>query len=125
MQRGAGHMLFVIAAGIVSLAVCTTIAVLLIHFSRFALGGTITTILLACFFIWWLRQWWQDRMEKYEDYASANEIEYLEELAEEHKRGAFDHGERSRLLLPRFATRNAKALEQYKNRLDNIRLIIG
>jgi hypothetical protein len=64
-------------------------------------------------------------MEKYEDYASANEIEYLEELADEHKRGVRDHGEGLRFLLPRFGERNAKAREQYKSRLDNIRRIVG
>jgi uncharacterized membrane protein YccC len=117
-------MLFVVAAGVVSLAVCTAIGVLLIRFSHFVLGGTITTILLACLFVWWVRQWWKDRKEKYGDYATQNEIEYLEELADEHERGVRDHGERLRHLLPLFR-RDAKEPERHKRRIDNIRRIIG
>ena len=57
--------------------------------------------------------------------ASANEIEYLEELSDEHERGVKDRAEQLRFLLPRFGERNPKAREQYKSRLDNIRRIIG
>jgi hypothetical protein len=126
MQRGStGHMLFVIAAGLVSLAVCTAIGIALIRFANYALGGAVTAILIAALFVVWLRQWWKGRTEKYEDYASANEIEYLEELADEHKRGVKDRSEQLGFLLPRFGERNPKTREQYKSRLDNIRRVIG
>ncbi len=118
-------MLFVIAVGLVSLAVCTAIGVALIRFLHFALGGIVTAIVIAVLFVVWLLQWWKGRMEKYEDYASANEIEYLEELADEHKCGVKDRGEQLRFLLPRFGERNPKAREQYKSQLDNVRRIIG
>jgi len=116
-------MLLVIAAGFVSLAVCTTIGALLIRLSNYALGGSVTAILLVCLFVWWIRQWWKDRKQKYRDYATENEIEYLEELADEHERGVRDHSERLRLLLPLFY-RDAREPERYKRRLDNIRRII-
>jgi len=126
MQRGSTpHMLFVIAAGLVSLAVCAAIGVVLIRFLHFALGGTLTAILLAALFIVWLRQWWKRKTENYEDYASANEIEYLEELADEHERGVKDRREQLRFLLPRFGEWNPKARELYRRRLDNVRRIIG
>jgi hypothetical protein len=118
-------MLLVIAAGIVVLAVSGAIGVLLFRLSDFVLGGTVTVILAACLFVWWGWNWWKRKKEKYEDYASANEIEYLEELADEHKRGVRDHGNRLRFLLPRFGDRNPQAREQYKDRLDKIRRIIG
>ena len=128
-------MLFVIAAGLVSLAVCTAIGVVLIRFANYALGGTLTAILLAVLFVVWVRQGWKGTTdqyegrasanEQYEDRASANEIEYLEELADEHQRGVKDHSDRLRFLLPRFGERNPKAREQYKKRLDNIRRVIG
>ena len=78
MQRGStGHMLFVIAAGLVSLAVCAAIGVALVQvanyafggtlsfglgldqFALFALGGTLTAILLAGLLVILLRQWWR------------------------------------------------------------------
>jgi hypothetical protein len=123
MKRGGmRHMLFVIAAGLISLV--TAIGVLLIRLSLFVLGGTVTAILLACLVIWRLREWWKGRKEKYQNYATENEIEYLEKLADEHKRGVRDHGEGLRYLLPRF-DRNAREPERYKQRIDNIRRIIG
>jgi len=125
MQRGStGHMLFVIAAGLVSLAVCTAIGVALIRFANYALGGTLTAILLAVLFVVWLREWWKRKTANYEDYASANELEYLEELADEHERGVKDRAEQLRFLLPRFGERNPKAREQYKNRLDSVQRVI-
>jgi uncharacterized membrane protein YccC len=125
MQRGStGHTLFVVAAGLVCLAVCAAIGVLLIRLSHFVLGGTVTAILLACLFVWWVRQWWKNRKEKYRDYATDNEIEYLEELADEHKRGVRDHSEGLRHLLPLF-DRDAREPERYKHRIDKIRRIIG
>jgi hypothetical protein len=60
-------MLFVIAAGLVSLAVCTAIGIALIRFANYALGGAVTAILIAALFVVWLRQWRKGRMEKYED----------------------------------------------------------
>lgn len=110
MQKGSvGHMLFVIAAGLVSLVVCMAIGVALIQFLHFALGGTVTAIVLAVLFVVWLRQWWKRKTQGYEDYASKNEIEYLEELADEHKRGVKDRAEQLRFLLLRFGERNPKA----------------
>jgi uncharacterized membrane protein YccC len=91
---------------------------------HFALGGTVTAILLAALFVVWLRQWWKGGKEKYQDRATENEIEYLEELADEHKRGVRDHSEGLRHLLPRF-DRNAREPERYKHRVDKIRRIIG
>jgi hypothetical protein len=124
MQRGStAHMLFVIAAGFVSLAVCAAIGILLIRLSNYALGGTLTANLLAALFVWWLRQWWKKQKEKYQDYATENEIEYLEELADQHERGVSDHGEGLRHLLPRFY-QNAREPERYEHRLDKIRRII-
>ena len=94
MQRGStGHMLFVIAALLVSLAVCTAIGVALIRFANYALGGTLTAILLAVLFVVWLREWWKRKTANYEDYASANQIEYLEELGDGHERGVKDRAE--------------------------------
>lgn len=109
MQRGStGHMLFVIAAGLVSLAVCTAIGVALIRFANYALGGTLTAILLAVLSVVWLREWWKRKTANYEDYASANEIGYLEELADEHERGVKDRAEQLRFLLPRFGSETPK-----------------
>ena len=107
------------------MAVCAAIGVALIRFANYALGGTLTGILLAVLFVVSLRRWWKAKTEKYEDYASANEIEYLEELADEHKRGVKDRREQFRFLLPRFGQRTPNALEQYKSRLDNIWRVIG
>lgn len=124
MQRGStGHMLFVIATGLVSLAACAAIGLLLTRFSHLVLSGAVTTILLACLLVWWGRQWWKDRKEKYQDYATENEIEYLEELADEHRRGVRDHSKGLRFLLPQFDLR-AREPERYKRRIDNIRRII-
>jgi hypothetical protein len=86
-------------------------------------GGTITIILMVCLVVWWLRQWWKERKDKYRDDATANEIEYLEKLADEHERGVSDHGERLRFLLTLFY-RDASEPEQYKHRIDKIRRII-
>ena len=123
MQRGStGHMLFVIAAGLVSLAVCTAIGVALIRLSHYALGGTVTAILIAALFIVWLRQRWKGSQENYQDRAAENEVEYLEELADEHKRGVKDHSERLRYLLKNSKIKNP---ERYKSRIDNVRRVIS
>jgi hypothetical protein len=123
MQRGStGHMLFVIAAGLVSLAVCAVIGVALIRLSHYALGGSVTAILIAALFIVWLRQWWKRGEENYQDRAAENEVEYLEELADEHKRGVKDHNERLRYLLKHSKIKNP---ERYKSRIDNVRRVIG
>jgi hypothetical protein len=43
MQRGStGHMLFVIGAGLVSLAVCAAIGVTLVQVSNYSLGSTLS-----------------------------------------------------------------------------------
>jgi hypothetical protein len=117
-------MLLVIVAGLVSLAVCAAIGVALIRFANHALGGTLTAILLAVLFFVWLRQGREGKAAR-EERGWANVIEYLEELADEHRRGVKDHGERLRHLLPSFGEGNPKAREQYKNRLDNVRRVIG
>jgi hypothetical protein len=86
------------------------------------LGGTVTAILIAAIFIVWLRQWWKRGEENYQDRAAENEVEYLEELADEHKRGVEDHSERLRYLLKNSKIKNP---ERYKSRIDNVRRVIG
>lgn len=74
-------------------------------------------------FIVWFRQWWKGSKEKYQDRATENEVEYLEELADEHERGVKDHSERLRYLLKAF-DRETKNPERYKSRIDNVRRVI-
>lgn len=90
--------------------------------------GHILFVIAIVFTVWLvvrLRHWWKRKSEEYEDYASKNEIKYLEELADEHERGVKDRAEQLQFLLPRFGERNLKACEQYKSRLDNIRRTIS
>jgi hypothetical protein len=119
-------MFFVIAGGIVSLAVSIFIGVLLIRLSHFVLGGTVSAILFALLFAWWLRRWWREETARLDEQATRNGIEYLEELAEEHRRGTRDQLKKLKLLLPRFENdkRNKDNLWRYEERLDNIRRMV-
>jgi len=117
-------MLFVIAAGIVSLAVCTIIGVLVIQSANALLGKTIAAILFACWGAWALWQWWKGKKASYQERATENEIEWLEELADEHERGTRDNREKLQRMLTVFEKEN-KDPWLYKRRLDNIRRIIG
>jgi hypothetical protein len=119
-----GRMLFVIAAGIVCMSVLAAIGALVLYAANAMFGKAVATLLLAGFCIWALRAWWKGRKARYLKVAAKNEMEWLEELADEHEQGAIDNREKLRHLITIFEERNEDAF-LYKRRLDNVRRIIG
>jgi hypothetical protein len=118
------RMLFVIAAGILSLAVCTVIGVVVIQSAKWLLGETIVGILFVFCGVLAVREWWKKRKVKYQELATEREMDWLEELADEHEQGTRDNRERLERLLIDFEKGNQRSW-LYQRRVENVRRIIS